>query len=130
MIRGTTDTFKFKLPCDCSEIKSVKIVFWQDGNMGPSADRPLPIVKTMKDCLIDNDSHEMTVVLSQEETLRFSDRRKGKVQFRSYSDGGSCIASKQEIFTVYPMQGDDVLGDVVIPTPNNKDIIILDGKNI
>ena len=130
MIRGTTDTFKFKLPCSCEEIKTVKIVFWQDGNDGPSEERPLPIVKVIDNCLMDPSAKEIAVVLSQEETLRFSDKRKGKVQFRAYSNSGSCFASKQELFTVYPLRDDDVLGDVVLPTPDNGDIVILDGEHI
>ena len=130
MIRGTTDTFKFKFPCDCSEIQSVKIVLWQEGNSGPAENRPLPIVKTLECCIINHNDREMHVTLSQEETLRFSDRRKGKVQIRSQTNSGLCIGSKTTLFSVYPLYDDSILGDIILPTPDSEDIIILDGQYI
>ena len=130
MIRGTTDTFRFKFPCDCSDIKSVKIVLWQEGNIGPARNRPLPIVKTHSDCLFNNDNQEAHIVLSQEETLRFSDKRKGKIQIRSQTHSGLCIGSKQTLFSVYPIYDDEIIGDIVLPTPGVEDLIILDGQYI
>ncbi len=130
MIRGTTETFKFKLPCSCNEIKSVKIVFWQEGNNGPSKDRPLPIVKVLSQCTTTESPQELAVILGQEETLRFSDKRKGKVQMRAYSESGACFACKPTLFNVYPIIDETILGETILPTPDDGDMIILDGEHI
>lgn len=130
MIRGTTETFKFKLPCSCNEITSVKIVFWQEGNNGPSEDRPLPIVKVLSQCTTTESPQELAVILGQEETLRFSDKRKGKVQMRAYSESGVCFGCKPTLFNVYPINDETILGETILPTPDDGDMIILDGEHI
>lgn len=131
MIRGTTAQFKFKLPYDVCNISVVKVTFWQTGNNGPSASRPLPIVKTMDQCSKCNTSNELLVVLNKEETLRFSDKLKAYVQFHGKTLEGTAFANEPELIPVCPVCDDSVLDDVVIPTPGPEDdIIILDGSII
>lgn len=131
MIRGTTAQFKFKLPYDVCNISVVKVTFWQTGNNGPSASRPLPIVKTMDQCSKCNASNELLVVLNKEETLRFSDKLKAYVQFHGKTLEGTAFANEPELIPVCPICDDSVLDDVVIPTPGPEDdIIILDGSII
>lgn len=127
MVRGTTTQFRFKLPRKSSELESVKIVFWQDGYSGPSADRPLPIIKTLKQCSVLNSEYELNITLSQEETLRFSDDRKGYVQLHALAIDGLAYSHKKREITVYPLEDDSILGDVVIPTPQPDGVVILDG---
>ena len=130
MIRGTTNVFKFKLPCSCSDVKSVKIIFLQDGNKGPSADRPLPITKVLGQCSLVEEKKEIVVILNQEESLRFSDTKRGKVQIRIYTHAGTCFGSKSTLFPVYPLDDDSILGDEVLPTPGYDGFVILDGESI
>ena len=130
MIRGTTAQFKFKLPYKFSDIKVVKVVFWQPSNSGISKDRPLPIVKVLEQCSQGESLNELTISLSQEETLRFSDKKKAYVQLRAESNDGYIFASKQEPLTVYPIYDDTILGDIITPTPDDQGCIILDGEDI
>ena len=130
MIRGTHALFKFNIPYNCADLKLVKITFWQPGNKGASADRPLPIVKVLDQCGLTNNPNELAVVLSQEETLRFSDKAKAYVQLRATCKDGRIFASKQEQITVYPIYDDTILGDVILPSPDDDGQIILDGGRV
>lgn len=130
MIRGTTAQFKFNLPYNFSDIRLAKITFWQSGNCGPATDRPLPIVKTLNQCSSSNIPNELCVTLTQEETLRFSDKTKAYVQLRAESIDGNAFASKQEQLTVYPVYDDSILDGIITPTPSDNGYIILDGKPI
>lgn len=130
MIRGTNAEFRFKLPYDFSDISTVKITFWQDNNNGPSKDRPLPIIKTIGQCSQGDQANVCSVTLNQEETLRFTEKRKAKVQLRAITSTGTPIASPQQLITVYPVYDDTVLDDVVLPTPSYDELIILDGRQI
>lgn len=135
MIRGTTAQFKFKLPYNYSDLVSVQITFWQPENNGSSADRPLPIIKYLNQCQRTNSPKELKVTLTQEETLRFSVKRKAYVQLRALGPENQSFASKKEMLTVYPIQGDDIIGggDIPLPPPTPSqpdDWIILDGGDI
>ena len=99
MIRGANAQFKFKLPYNYSELETVKITFWQDENNGPALNRPLPIVKILAQCSPTQDPKELTITLNQEETLRFSEERKGWTQLRGVTIDGIPIASKKRDFT-------------------------------
>ena len=131
MIRGTDAQFKFVLPYDYSQISSVTIVFWQDGNTG-FLGSPLPIYKTLEQCSTTHNPRELVVTLNGDETLRFSEKRKACVQLNGETIEGADFGSKQELITVYPSFKDSDLDDI-IPTPgvDNKDgWIVLDGKPI
>ena len=126
MVRGATTQFRFKLPRKVSELISAKIVFWQDGYYGISTDRPLPLVKNLNQCSV-LDSDSLSITLNQEETFRFSDDRKAYVQLHALALDGLTYSHKKGEITVYSQQNDDILGDVVIPTPDEDSIVVLDG---
>lgn len=117
MIRGTDAKFKFKLTCNCSELESATITFWQKDNNGPSEDRPLPIIKVLSQCTQADAPDELYVELNEEETLRFSDDRKAYVQLITTTVDGTSTASREKMFTVYPIYDEAMLGDDVHPTP-------------
>lgn len=72
---------------------------------------------------------ELHISLTAEETLRFSDKFKAKVQLRAQQKDSTVFASHQQLITVYP---NDIVED--IPTlPDDEDgdgLIILDGMPI
>lgn len=130
MIRGTNAEFRFKLPYDYDELVAVQIVFWQDNNKGPSNQRPLPIYKEKSQCLKGDAPNVLCVTLNQEETLRFTEKRKAKAQLRATTTTGIPIASKEQLITVYPVYDDSVLDDVIPTTPTYDGLIVLDGQKI
>lgn len=130
MIRGTNAQFKFVLPYTYDELATVRIVFWQTDNNGPSRDRPLPIIKTLEYCSRTNNPNEISVTLNQEETLRFVDERKAQVQLWSETKEGVPFASKTQLITVYPIYDDSILDDNILPTPDLDGWVILDGSTI
>ena len=132
MIRGTTAQFKFKLPYNVSEIGLIKITFWQENYNGPDATRPLPIVKTLKQCNYCDSPNEVTVKLNKEETLRFSDERKAYVQIQGKTIDRVAFAGKKSEIMVYPIYDDSILDDEIVPTPTPlpDDVVILDGSTI
>lgn len=125
MIRGTTAKFKFQLPYDFSELSAAKVKFWQPGNEG-TVSHPLPIEKMLSACCCGDNSKELCVTLNQEETLRFSDALKAKVQLRAKLPDDTVFASPQQIITVHPLCEDCVIGEWNDPAGGNADII-LDG---
>lgn len=131
MIRGTTAPFKFKLPHNFSDLIAVKVIFWQDNNDGPSASRPLPIIKRLQQCSPTDISNELFVSLSQEETLRFKDDRKAYVQLFGKILDAPVFGRKPYMFTVYPTGDDSVMEDEIIPTPSVEDeYIIINGGEV
>ena len=130
MVRGTTAQFKFSLPYNYDQIEVAKIAFWQQGNDG-TTDNPMPIYKTLAQCAQTNNPKELLVTLSPSETLRFSTKFKGRVQLSATTYEGIRFASKQQLITVYPIQDDSNVGDVVVPTPDNDTgFVIFDGEAI
>lgn len=130
MIRGASEEFRFKLPYNLSEIEKVKITFWQEYNNGPSPDRPLPILKVLEQCRQGDAPNVISVTLNSEETLRFSEKIKAKVQLRARTFTGIPVNSAEELITVYPVQDDSILDGEILPTPTLDGWIYLDGKNI
>lgn len=127
MIRGTTASFKFKLPCNCSDIFFAEITFWQPGNEG-TPEQPLPIIKTYNSCIpIGN---ELSVKLCQTETLRFSEERKAYVQLRASTKDGIVFGSKPTPITVYPVSQNTIIPGEDWPAPNDDGVVIFDGENI
>ena len=127
MIRGTDTQFKFKLPCAKSNLYWVTIKFWQPGNPSPL----LPISKRLEHCDAPDDANELCVSLTAEETKRFSDKYKAKVQLRAQRiDDGTVFGSHPKLFTVYPMLDDILSDDAQLPLPDENDWIVLDGKSI
>lgn len=129
MIRGTTAQFKFKIPYAESELLWATIKFWQPGNNG-TALAPLPLTKKIEPN--DNNSavYELRTSLTAEETLRFSDRLKARVQLRAQTKDGAIFASKVTLVSVYPINDDIVTDNPTLPDSDNLGFIILDGKPI
>ena len=131
MIRGTTQSFTFKLPFNKSEIDNVTIKFWQPGNAG-TTEAPLPFYKTLSSCAGSPDSTEITVSLMPSETKRFSDKLKAYVQMRVKPISGQIVATQRHLITVYPMDDDlipDTDEDPIVP-PDSDGWVILDGGAI
>lgn len=128
MIRGTTAQFKFKLPYPKSELIWATIKVWQPNNTNPY----LPIIKKLEDCDILKDSAELCVSLTAEETQRFSEKYKAKVQLRAqHSATGTIFGSRPQLVTVYPMD-DGILNEeeVVVPPATEDGLVVLDGGSI
>lgn len=108
MIRGTCQQFKFKIPYQLSQLKTVRITFWQPDNEG-TEDCALPITKVLTDCTEDAASRTVYVTLNQVETLAFNTDEKAFVQFRALTTDGFAFGCKKKPITVYPIQDDTVL---------------------
>lgn len=126
MIRGADTQFIFNLPCSCADVRRAKITFWQPENQGPSEFRPLPIVKKINPSSAMIATKQLQVILTKEETLRFSDKRKAYSQMVIVKNDGTCIPGKREIITVYPAK--DELFDDLFDTSDN--YVFLDGGDI
>ena len=130
MIRGGNCEFRFKLPYNFSDLITAQIYFWQEGYNGPSNDRPLPILKILEQCRQGDKPTELSVTLHQEETLRFTDKRKGQAQLRAVTRDGIPIISKEHLFPVYPSYDDAILDEEVWPTPDYNGWVLLDGESV
>lgn len=108
MIRGTTAQFKFKLPYSKDELDWIKIKFWQPQN--PTL---TPITKIYSHCEQVPGSKEICVSLTETESAAFSDKFKGKVQFRAKPKVGLVFGCPPQLFTVYPM-----LDELIHEDPN------------
>ena len=127
MIRGTTAQFKFKLPYNKAELLWVTIKFWQTGN--PSSN--LPITKKLVHCDAQDDSTELCVSLTADETMRFSEKYKAKVQLRAqHAENGTVFGTHPKLVTVYPMDDDILDEDPMMPAENDEGWIVLDGESI
>ena len=125
-IRGTTATFQFNLPYAHIDLEWARITFWQTGNGGPCLQRPLPIVKVLEECERCEDDMIIFVTLTEEETLRFSDRLHAKVQFRAQAKDGTTFANELALVRVYPVAPDGTTGDDMIPT-SDWEWVVVDG---
>lgn len=125
MIRGTTAQFKFKLPYPKGELEWATIKFWQSSN--PSI--LLPITKTLQHCDSPSDSKELCVSLTAEETKRFSDKYKAKIQLIAFhAVSGTVFGTRPQLVSVYPMYEGDA---TALPDAGIKNgFVVLDGENI
>lgn len=126
MIRGTTAQFKFNLPYTKAELNWVTIKFWQSGNTSTL----LPITKNLDHCDAPDDSTELYVSLTAEETTRFSEERKAKVQLRGQANNGTIFGCPPKLISVYPMRDDIIEENPELPPENSEGWIIFDGKTI
>lgn len=118
MIRGTTAQFKFNLPYTKSELMWAIIKFWQPGNLNPL----LPISKNLDHCDAPDGSTELYVSLTAEETTRFSEKRRARVQLKSQANDGTIFGCLPKLISVYPMR-DDMIEDPTLP-PDNDDPVL------
>lgn len=122
MIRGTTAQFKFKLPYPMTEVSWITIQFWQPNN----PNELLPIIKKENCCAVLDKPNEVYVSLTAEETARFSDKYKAKLQLRGlHTSSGTIFGNKPMMFTVYPMENGIIQED-----PVTGGYIIYDGNEI
>ena len=127
MIRGTTAQFKFKLPYPKGELAWATIKFWQPSNPNSFT----PITKKLTHCDGPDDAQELCVSLTVDETMKFSEKYKGKVQLRAqHADSGTVFGCRPTLFTVYPMLDEIVEEDPTLPAPNEDGWVILDGETI
>ena len=141
MIRGTTAQFRFKLPYSKYDVEQVEVVLWQSNNPGIKEEYPLPMKKNYVQSISENgsvitggpwswvDDYTLAVKVWEQETLTFSDKYKAQIQLRG-SANGLTFASPQEYIVVYPMRGNEPMGDDVVPTPDTDGWTILDGETI
>ena len=130
MIRGTTAQFKFNLPYVFKDLIYAEIIFWQKGDSFSDAHSVI-ITKDINSCSGDRNKKEVYVSLTQSDTLKFSDKKHGYVQFRGKVIDGNVFASKQESFIVYPVVSDDILGEVNPPTDHDNDgWVIVNGGSV
>ena len=134
MIRGTTAQFTFKLPYSKNELEWATMKFWQPNNQHPH----LPITKRLEHCGNPDDSMELCVSLTADETMRFSETYQAKVQLRAQNkENGTMFGSRPQLFTVYPMN-DEILDedpttpgeDPTLPDENEHGWIVFDGEPI
>ncbi len=151
MIRGTTAPFKFEVPYDAGTITTMVVTFsqkhWQGTNTAKlplekwyiaswttQEDGGMKLVETRNDgfAFSETNPKEIQTSLTEEETLRFSDKEKAYMQIRVQFDidGGHVTrASLPQKITVYPVLTD---GQIGAPTPSEKidDIYIYDAGEI
>jgi hypothetical protein len=149
MIRGTTATFKFKMPHQLQYIDQASVTFWQDGYYGiPGSELPKSINYTPRatcETLPEDDpyrtSTDLIVILGGSQTKAFTDKLKARVQMKAsnveYTDengikvAASTFGSRPELFTVYPMDNgiiDGIYGEDMPEASNG--YVILSGGNI
>lgn len=127
MIRGTTAQFKFKLPYPKEELSWATIKFWQSSN----PNRLLPLTKKLENCIQTDSTNELCVSLTAEETSRFLDKYKARVQLRAqHADSGTVFGCKPITFTVYPMSDEIIKEDPILPAESEDGFVILDGDVI
>lgn len=141
MVRGTTTSFKFDLPYTIGEIRRIRVKFWQKDYKGTFA-HPLPIIKELTTFSEPLDSKQLIINLTASETAGFTDKLKGIVQLVGTTNStideetgeeilGQRFASRQQLFTVYPL--DDSIVDQhpedTAPVDENG-WTILDGGNV
>ena len=99
MIRGTTPTHKFLIPFGTDMVKDVRISYAQDG--------AIVAEKTVEDCVLDG--NEITTKLSQEETLKFHDKRHVELQLKLLLHTGDTMATD-----IYTLSARKVLNEEVL----------------
>lgn len=114
MLKGANTKFLFTLPCDYSNLQSAEIVFWQDNYNGPSVARSLPIIKQLNQCCQGRTPTQLSVILTSEETSRFSEKRKAYVQMIGVTKDSQPVVHLKKMITVYPIHSSIDMGDIYI----------------
>lgn len=151
MIRGTTAPFKFEVPYDTSTISAIVVTFsqkhwngtataalplekWYLASWMTQEDGSVKLVETRNDgfAFSETNPKEIQTTLTEEETLRFSDKEKAYMQIRVQFDidGGQVTrASLPQKITVHPVLNDSQIGT---PTPSETidDLYIFDAGAI
>ncbi len=128
MIRGTAQPFKLILPYSLSELEWITIEFSQANNPNLSP----PIIKTKVNC--SEVRGAIYVSLDANETKKFSDKYKAKLQLRAQPIFGVPFGSLPELITVYPMSDNimdpDIENENGSSTTTPGGLVYLDGGPI
>jgi hypothetical protein len=99
VIRGTTPTHTFQIPFNTNLLKEIRISY---------AQRDAVVVeKTTEDCKLDG--MNITVKLTQEETLRFSENVVAALQLRVLLNDGNVLATPVLRLDVGELLQDEVI---------------------
>lgn len=99
MIRGTTPTHTFKLPFDAKLVKSAMVIYAQND--------AVVLEKEAKDCTMRG--NEISVTLSQEDTLKLDCHFKVQIQLRILTTEGQALASDIHVVSVGKCLNSEVL---------------------
>ena len=103
MIRGTTPKHIFKLPISTDQISKLRVVYLQS--------KTVICEKNEKDC--EMSGNEVSLTLTQEETLKFKDWLDAKVQIRVLTVSGESLASEVFVVGVGELLKDEVLSNEI-----------------
>ena len=101
MYRGTTPTLTFKTNFDLNTIINLTIVFKQGGE--------IKLKKYLEDCEVDTENRNISVILSETETIEFIPNKDLHIQMRIRFEDGTVISSK--VTTIYI---DDILEENIL----------------
>ena len=107
MIRGSCQQFRFQSPYPLSQLKTIRITFWQIDDDGNDIE-PIP-AKLITDCTENGTPGYIYVTLHQRETLAFKSDRQAFVQFRALPMAGCAFSSHPTPITVYPTKDETIL---------------------
>lgn len=102
MIRGTTPTLLFRLPFSASQIKAAEITIKYVDNLKKEI-----MVKTLEDCTVEEKS--ISIMLTQEETLRFPAQTSVAVQLRVLTNDDVALATEPQYVKVKKLLSGDVI---------------------
>ena len=92
MRRGTTPTHTFSLDFSAELIAALRVTYAQDGE--------IILSKTESD--VEVSGNEISVRLTQEETLKFNEESDVEIQLKILSTSGDVLASP--VYTVHPLR--------------------------
>lgn len=98
-MRGTTPTHSFKIPMDTASITRAMIIYAQNGVEVFRKETP--------DCVMEG--NKISVTLTQEDTLKFSDESHVKIQLRILTEDGKAMKTVPKIVDVSECLNDEVL---------------------
>ena len=101
MYRGTTPTLTFKTNFNLDTIINLTIVFKQGGE--------IKLKKYLEDCEVDTENKNISVTLSETETIEFIPNKDLHIQIRIRFEDGTVISSK--VMTSYI---DDILEEDIL----------------
>lgn len=99
MIRGTTPIHKWTLPVDASVVKKVRVVYSQDDET--------VFVKQTEDCILEG--NDLKVTLTEEDTLKFSHKKKVEVQARFLTVDNKIFGTRVVEVPVWKLLDEEVM---------------------
>ena len=87
MTKGTTPTLKFTFPFETKLLSDVLITI-----KDYKSEKMYTIEKTLSDCV--KEDHSVSITLTEEETMKFTEHNKVKIQIKVYPLSGGVFASK------------------------------------